>query len=135
MESIRPPDHRPLRTRPVLLVRQRTDAQPFSQRRQEAVFGLGVPRRRSIAKFQLRSASTRFFLLAGQPVPQRMHEIVVRQLVEAGGGSRVEGGGRWGGQGWSLCSKALRKPLSMRLIPSVMARSRSSSSGLSNPIR
>ena len=46
-----------------------------------AVLGLGVPERRAFRQPQLRPPSAGFPLLAGQPVPQGVDEIVVGQLV------------------------------------------------------
>jgi len=70
---------------------------------------------------QLGSAPPRFFLFARQPIAQRLNQVVVRQLVEAGGGWRVAGG-EWrvvgGSHSRSFRSSALRKPLRMRLMRS-----------------
>ena len=46
-----------------------------------AVFWPGVPNRGSIRQEQFGPATPGFLLLAGQPVPQRMNKIIVRQLV------------------------------------------------------
>ncbi len=72
--------HLPLRLGPLLLVGQQSDVEVFPPRRQEAVFRLGVPSHRRIEQFEFRPALAGFLLLASQPVPQRMHQIIVRQL-------------------------------------------------------
>ena len=46
-----------------------------------AVFWLGVPQAGAFRQFQLRPAPASFLLLAGQPVAQRVNQIVVRELV------------------------------------------------------
>ncbi len=50
-------------------------------RRQMAVLGLGIPRRRPFRQPQFRPSSSGLTLLAGQPVPQGVDEIVVCELV------------------------------------------------------
>ena len=79
--SPRLPHHLSLRRRPVLLRRQRPDLQPLQQRRQLPALWSGIPDRRTIRQQQFRPAAPGFLLLAGQPFPQRRHEIIVRQLV------------------------------------------------------
>ena len=46
-----------------------------------AVLGLGVPERRAFRQPQFRPSSTGFPLLAGQPVPQRVDQVIVGELV------------------------------------------------------
>ena len=46
-----------------------------------AVLGLGSPQRRPLGQAKLGPAPPRLLLLAGQPLPERRHEIVVGQLV------------------------------------------------------
>ena len=46
-----------------------------------AVLGLGIPERRTLREPQLRTPSTGFPLLAGQPVPQGVDQVIVGQLV------------------------------------------------------
>ena len=48
-----------------------------------AVLGLGVPRRRSFRQPQFRPSSPGFPLLAGQPVPQGVDQVIVGELVVA----------------------------------------------------
>ena len=55
--------------------------QPLRQRRQLPVLRAGVPDRRPIRQQQFGPAPPRLLLLAGQPVPQRRHQVVVGQLV------------------------------------------------------
>ena len=76
-----PPHHLPLRRSPVLLLRQPADLQPLQQRRQLPVLRAGIPYRRSIRQQQFRPASPSFLLLAGQPLPYRVNQIIVGQLV------------------------------------------------------
>ena len=53
----------------------------FPQTRQVAVFRLGVPSGRALRQFQLGTPAPRFTLLAREPIAQRRHEIVVRELI------------------------------------------------------
>ncbi len=46
-----------------------------------AVLGLGIPQGRTLAEPQLRTTPTSFPLLAGQPVPQGVNQVIVRELV------------------------------------------------------
>ena len=46
-----------------------------------AVLGLGVPERRAFRQPQFRPSSTGLTLLAGQPVPQGVDQIIVCELV------------------------------------------------------
>jgi len=45
------------------------------------VLGLGVPRRRPFCQPQLRSTTTGFPLLTGQPIPQGVNQVIVCKLV------------------------------------------------------
>ena len=76
--------HHPLRWGPLFRIRQRADAEPFPEGRQMAVFWLGVPQRRAFRQFQLRPAPSSFPLLAGEPVPQGVDQIVVSELSTKG---------------------------------------------------
>ena len=76
-----PPHHLLLRRRPVLLLRQPADLQPLQQRRQLPVLRAGIPHRRPIRQQQFRPAPPSFLLLAGQPLPYRVNQIIVGQLV------------------------------------------------------
>ena len=67
---------------------------------QMAVLGLGVPERGAFRQPQFRPSSPGFPLLAGQPVPQRVDQIIVSQLVialarAAVGCSSLGTPGRW----------------------------------------
>ena len=53
------------------------------------VLGLGIPERRPFRQPQFRTSTAGFPLLAGQPVPQGMDQIVVGQLVVASPGEAV----------------------------------------------
>src|SRR6516164_1651432 len=81
MITPRLPHHLLLRLGPVLLPRERPDAEPLQERRELAVLRPGVPGAGSILQPQLGPATSRLLLLAAQPVAQRMNQIVVRQLI------------------------------------------------------
>jgi hypothetical protein len=65
----------------VFLLGQQPDVRPFKGGWQVAALGLGVPRRRPLCEPQLRSTAPGFPLLAGQPVPQGMNQVIVCELV------------------------------------------------------
>ena len=46
------------------------------------VFRLGVPQGRTFSQSQFGPTFAGFLLFAGQPIPQRWHQIVVRELIE-----------------------------------------------------
>ena len=54
---------------------------PTRHRRQVAVLGLGVPERRALGQPQLGPAPAGLALLAGQPVAERVDEVIVGELV------------------------------------------------------
>ena len=76
-----PPHHPPLRLGPVLATGQQPDVGPLQHRRQVPVLRLGVPERRPFRQPQLGPAAPGLPLLAGQPVAQRRHQVVVGELV------------------------------------------------------
>ena len=81
MHPPRPLHHPALRLGPVLLLRQQPDVRPFQGGWQVAVLGLGVPRRRPFRQPQFRPPSPGLPLLAGQPVPQGVDQVIVCELV------------------------------------------------------
>ena len=54
-----------------------------------AVFWFGVPQRRAFRQPQLRPAPASFLLLAGQPVPQGVDQVIVSELVVCDRMSRI----------------------------------------------
>ena len=76
-----PPHHPALRLSPVLATSQQPDVRPLQHRGQVAVLGLGVPERRAFRQPQFGPAAAGLPLLAGQPVPQRVDQVVVGELV------------------------------------------------------
>jgi hypothetical protein len=81
MVTGRPAHHLPLRRRPVLRCRQPADTEPLRQRRQLSVLRAGVPDDGPIRQQQFGPAPASLLLLAGQPGPQRRHQVVVGELV------------------------------------------------------
>ena len=81
MHAPRPFHHLALRIGPVPLLGQQPDVCPFEGGRQLAVLGFGVPRRRPFRQPKFGPSSTGLPLLAGQPVPQGVDKIIVRELV------------------------------------------------------
>ena len=84
MHPPRPLHHPALRLGPVPLPRQQPDVRPFQGGGQMAVLGLGVPERRAFRQPQLRTTSTSFPLLAGQPVPQGVDQVIVGRVGSSG---------------------------------------------------
>ena len=72
--------------------RQPADLQPLQQRRQLPVLRAGIPHRRSIRQQQFGPAPASFLLLAGQPLPYRVNQIIVGQLVVFLARLRLENG-------------------------------------------
>ena len=62
--------HLLLRSGPFFPVGQNADVDVFPQRRQMAIVGPGLPKRRMVSQPQFRTPPAGCLLLAGQPVPQ-----------------------------------------------------------------
>ena len=56
---------------------------PLQQARQMPVFWFGFPDRRAFRQSQLGPAPAGLPLLAGQPVAERVDEVIVRELIVA----------------------------------------------------
>ena len=78
--------HLPLRPGPVLPVGRPADVEEFPQRGEMTILRLDVPQRRPVGQSQFGPALASFTLFAGQPFPQRRHEVIVRELVISGAG-------------------------------------------------
>ena len=73
------PHHHPLRRGPVPPPAEQADVGPLPPGGQVAVLRLGIPGRRPLRQPQFGPPPPRLLLLAAQPVPQGMDEIVVQQ--------------------------------------------------------
>src|SRR5262249_12079584 len=76
-----PPHHLLLRLGPLALLRQQSDVGPLQHRGQASILGLGRPQRGAIGQTQPGSSTTGLPLLAGQPVAQRVNQVVVGELI------------------------------------------------------
>src|SRR5262249_1157646 len=76
-----PPHHPALRLTPILATSQQPDVGPLQHRGQVPVLRLVVPERGAFRQPQLGPAATGLALLAGQPLTQRVDQVVVGELI------------------------------------------------------
>ncbi len=81
---IRAAHHLSLRRGPILAASEDANLRPFVNRRQVMSLRLRVPQPSALGEFQSRAPRSGFPFFAVNPVAERLHEVVVGELIIAG---------------------------------------------------